>query len=51
MIASMINEMLVDTEEHYQSWPIETKGCPYGLDDALVARIVQGIPTSWIIIG
>ncbi len=38
---SVIDEMLVNAEEHYETI-LQTKGRPSVLDDALVARIVQG---------
>ena len=41
IIGSLIEEMLVNAEEHYETI-LQTKGRPSVLDDALVARIVQG---------
>ncbi len=38
MIASMIDEMLVNAEEHYQTIQ-EAQGRPYVFDDALAALL------------
>ncbi len=40
MIGSLIDEMLANAEEHYETIQ-EAKGRPYVLDDAIVARIIQ----------
>ena len=40
MIGSLIDEMLVNAEEHYETI-LQAKGRPYVLDDAIVARIIQ----------
>lgn len=39
-IGSLIDEMLANAEEHYATIQ-QTKGRPYVLDDAIVARIIQ----------
>ncbi len=41
MRASLIDEMLANAQEHYETIQ-EAKGRSYAFDDALVARIVQG---------
>ena len=40
MIGSLIDEMLANAEEHYETI-LQAKGRPYVLDDAMVARIIQ----------
>ena len=40
MLGSLIDEMLADAEEHYETI-LQAKGRPYVLDDAIVARIIQ----------
>lgn len=40
MIGSLIDEMLANAQEHYETI-LQAKGRPYVLDDAIVARIIQ----------
>jgi len=40
MIGSLVDGMLADAEEHYETI-LQAKGRPYVLDDAIVARIIQ----------